>query len=269
MKKDKYQRQPVPSFAGAGHPVQRSVPFTVMLSVLFNNLFGYMGLAFAGFGMIFCIIFTPMVDFTSFFYFGDDAAKTTGIVTDVNSTNVSVNDATVIEYRFTFSYMGKYYTGTSYSTAHNYRPDQNAPVEFEPDSPSIARIEGMSVKPVGLFVLFVYIFPLAGLVFLFASFRRGIPAIHAIKYGVITRGKFTGMKSTGGSINRQTVYDLYFSFKDRTGKEYSAAGRTHKTWLVRDEPEERIIYDPDNPSNAVVIDAMPKRVRKFLSSEGG
>ena len=268
MKKDKYQRQPVPAFAKPGHTIERTVPFTVILSVLFNNIFGYLGLSFGGLGMIFCIVSTPLIDFVSPFCFGDGVARTTGIVTGVYSTNVSVNDDAVIEYRFTFSHMGKSYENTSFSTEHNYKADDTVTVEFEPDHPSISRIEDMSVKPVGLFVLFIYIFPLIGFVFLFISFRKGIPAIHAIKYGVVTRGKFVRMEATGGSINEQTIYDFYFSFKDRTGNECTAIGSTHRTQLVQDEPEEKIIYDPDNPSNAVVVDAMPGAVRRFLASEG-
>ncbi len=269
MEKSKYLKQAVPSYAGGNHAVQRSVPPLVALSVIFSNIFGYIGLSFAGMGMIFVIAFTPMVDFVSPFHFGDDAEKTSGIVTEVNATNVSVNDDNVLEYQFVFTYMGKSYNGVSYSTEHRYKADQNVPVEFEPENPAIARIEDMALKPMPLFVLFVYIFPAIGFVFLYFAFRRGIPKIHAVMYGIMTRGSLVKMEATGGSINNQTVYDCYFSFKDGTGNEYTAIGSTHKTDLVRDEPEERIIYDSDNPGNSVVVDAMPSSVRKFLSSIPG
>lgn len=269
MEKSIYRKQTVPAFAMGSHKVQRSVPPLVALSVLFNNIFGYMGLSFAGMGMIFVVVFTPMVDFVSPFYFGDDAMTVSGIVTEVNSTNVSVNDDRVLEYKYTFDYMGRSYSGVAYSTEHKYKVDQNAPVEFEPSSPSISRIEDMALKPMPIFVMFVLIFPAIGFVFLYFAFRKGIPKIHAIRYGIMTRGKFLKMEATGGSINNQTIYDCYFSFKDRPGNDYTAAGSTHKTEFVRDESEERIIYDPDNPAISVVVDAMPSTVRKFLSSIPG
>jgi hypothetical protein len=228
-----------------------------------------MGLSFGGMGMLFCILFTPMIDFKSPFYFGDDVIKTEGIVSEVSATNVSVNDDTVVEYKFVFHYMGKAYNGVSYSTDHNYKADDSVPVEFDPADPSIARIEDMSLKPMGLAVLFIYIFPAIGFSFLFICFKKGIPAIRAIRYGTMTRGRFVKMESTGGSVNDQTIFDIYFSFKDAFGNEHTAIGSTHKTGPVRDEPEERIIYDPENPSTAVIVDAMPAAVRKFLESVPG
>lgn len=269
MEKNVYQKQTIPSYPKGNRKVQRSISPLVALSVMFNNIHGYMGLSFAGLGMIFVIVFTPMVDFISPFYFGDDAEKTSGIVTEVNSTNVSVNEDNVLEYKFVFTYMGRTYSGVSYSTDRSFTVDQNAPVEFEPDNPAIARIEDMDLKPMPIFVLFVFIFPGIGFVFLYFAFRKGIPKINAIRYGIMTRGKFMKMEATGGSINNQTIYDCHFSFKDRMGNEFTAVGSTHKTELIRDEAEERIIYDPENPANSVVVDAMPSLVRRFLSSIPG
>ena len=269
MEKSVYQKQTIPSYAKGNRKVQRSISPFVALSVIFNNIFGYMGLSFAGLGMIFVIVFTPMVDFISPFYFGDDAEKTSGIVTEVNSTNVSVNEDNVLEYKFVFTYMGRTYSGVSYSTDRSFTVDQNAPVEFEPDNPAIARIEDMDLKPMPIFVLFVFIFPGIGFVFLYFAFRKGIPKINAIRYGIMTRGKFMKMEATGGSINNQTIYDCHFSFKDRMGNEFTAVGSTHKTELIRDEAEERLFYDPENPANSVVVDAMPSLVRRFLSSIPG
>ena len=142
-------------------------------------------------------------------------------------------------------------------------------MEFESDNPEISRIEGMRVQPVGLLILFIYIFPLIGLIFLFYAFKKGMPKIRTIRYGVMTRGRFLKMVNTGGSINEQAIYDLHFTFKDMSGLEHTAIGTTHKTGQVQDESEERILYDPVNPSDAVVVDAMPASVRKFLSSVRG
>lgn len=269
MEKSRYISRGVPSYTGTGGAAARSVPLRVMLSVIFNNIFGYMGLSFGGLGMIFVVVFMPMVDFVSPFHFGDNTLRVSGTVTEVNRTNVSVNEETVIEYRYVFSYTGSSYTGASYSTEHSYRPDQGVTVELEPGNPQISRIEGMSVKPMGLWVLFILIFPGIGFVFIYFAFKKGIPKIRTIRHGIMTRGKFVKKERTGGSINEQHIYDLYFSFKDMSGIEYTAIGSTHKTEAVLDEPEERILYDPADPSNAVVVDAMPASVRRFLGSIPG
>lgn len=269
METSRYISQAVPSYRGAAGSVSRSVPVRVILSVIFNNIFGYMGLSFGSLGMIFAAVFMPMADLVSPFHFGSDALKVPGTVTEVKRTNVSVNEETVIEYSYVFSYMGTSYKGRSYSTGHSYRPDQTVTVEVEPDNPGISRIENMSVRPVGIWVLFILIFPLIGFVFLYFAFKKGIPKIRTLRHGIMTRGKFVKSEGTGGSINGQTIYDLYFSFKDLSGIERTAIGSTHKTGPVLDEPEERILYDPADPTGAVVVDAMPASVRRFLSSVPG
>ena len=125
MEKSRYIGQTLPSYKGAVHTLRRAVPLKVILSVIFNNIYGYIGLSFGGLGMIFVLMFTPMIDFVSPFYFGDDALHASGTVTDMNPTNVSVNEATVMEYRYVFSYIGRSYTGVSYSIDHNYRKKIN------------------------------------------------------------------------------------------------------------------------------------------------
>ena len=240
-----------------------------MHSVIFNNIYCYIGLSFSGIGLIFAALFTPVIDFVSPFHFGSDALTVQGAITEAERTNVSLNEENVIKYRYTFEYMGRSYTGISYSTDNNYRNGQRVNVEFEPDNPQISRIEGMSVKPAGLWMLFIYIFPGVGFLFLFFAFKKGLSKIGTIRYGIITRGKFINKESTGGSINGQTIYDLFFTFTDMSGNVHTATGSTHKIEAVMDEPEERIIYDPSNPSGAVVVDAMPVSVRKFLESVPG
>ncbi len=269
MEQSRYIRQAIPSYTSASSLSRRSVPLRVILSVIFNNIYGYIGLTFAGVGMVFVLLFMPQVDFVSPFCFGDEVLRMQGFVTEVSRTSISVNEETVIKYRYVFLYTGKSYNGVSYSTEHDYKPDQAVPVEFEPDNPEISRIQGMKVKPLGLWILFICIFPAIGFTFLYFAFTKGIKNIRTIRSGIMTRGKFIKKVSTGGSINEQTIYDLYFLFKDMSGNEHTAKGSTHKIDPVLDEPEERILYDPADPSNAVVVDAMPATVRKFLSSVPG
>lgn len=269
MEQSRYIRQSIPSYTSASRTSRRSVPFRVILSVIFNNIYGYIGLTFTGIGMVFVLIFMPQVDFVSPFCFGDDVLRIPGIVTEVSRTNVSVNEETVVKYRYVFSYTGRSYNGVSYSTDHDYKPDQAVTVEIEPGNPEISRIENMKVKPVGLWILFICIFPAIGFTFIYSALKKGIRNIRTIRAGIMTRGKFIKKVSTGGSINEQTIYDLYFSFKDMSGNEHTAKGSTHRIDPVLDEPEERILYDPADPSNAVVVDAMPEMVRKFLSSVPG
>ncbi len=172
----RYQTQTVPSYARGSHKAQRSVPPLVALSVLFNNIFGYLGLSFGGMGMIFAIVFTPMIDFTSPFYFGESVVNTTGVVTEVNSTNVEVNENAVLEYKFTFEYMGKAYRGSyliqlSIITLLIRMCLLNLSLVILQSH--VLRICLLSRW--ACFLLFIYIFPAIGLLFLFFCFKKGIP----------------------------------------------------------------------------------------------
>ncbi len=269
MPENRYITSKQYSIPSHGHTSKRSVPLTVILAVIFINIYGIIGLAFTGLGSVGAIVFTPNIDFVSPFHFGDETKQTDGTITDVFSTNASIDDRNVRAYHFTFTYNGTAYNNISYSTSARYTKGSAVNVEFEPDHPLIARIEGMDMKPFGLELIFVYLFPVTGLCFIVVAFRKKLRNIHALRYGHMTRGRLVNKTDTGAVINNRHVIDCHFTFKDMNGNEFTAIGSTHKPELVEDEAEERIIYDPDDPANAVVVDAMPASVRKFLSSVPG
>lgn len=270
MEKKKYRKQEASSFTKGRHRVQRRLTLYVIVSILFFNFLAIISLIAGSIGLLLALSLAPLIDFVTPFNFGDDVIQARGTLTEKSGTNVSIDENVVSAYHFSYSYLGKTYNGVSYTTGNLYKVNDSVPVEIEADDPAIARIEGMDVKPVHfVFSIFVIMFPLPGLVFLAYTFYKRVPYIHAIRYGIMTRGKFVRMMETGTVINKKTMYDVYFQFNDESGKKYTAIGTTLNTDLVQDEPEERIIYDPDNPSNAVVVDALPAAVRKFLASVPG
>ncbi len=111
--------------------------------------------------------------------------------------------------------------------------------------------------------LFPLMFPLAGIIMLLISMRVNKKYLHLVQNGILTAGKVTGMEATNMKINNRTVYKVFFEFAVSGGMQ-KAVVKTHNTARVRDEKEEKLVYDPNNPESAALLDAMPKAVRKFF-----
>jgi hypothetical protein len=75
--------------------------------------------------------------------------------------------------KFVFTYMGRTYSGVSTQQIAVYGGFRMLLLSLEPDNPAIARIEDMDLKPMPIFVLFVFIFPGIGLSFSFLRSGRG------------------------------------------------------------------------------------------------
>ena len=71
-------------------------------------------------------------------------------------------------------------------------------------------------------------------------------------------------EATNTKINKQTVYKLFFEFTANDGKTYQVVAKTHKTHRLLDEELEALVYDPANPSNAVVLDALPNGIKNYF-----
>jgi hypothetical protein len=106
-------------------------------------------------------------------------------------------------------------------------------------------------------VFFVFIFPLVGLGFMVAGLRNGFKANRLLAHGKVGLGVLISKEATNTRINEQPVYKLTFEFTDEYGSHYEAVSKTHQPYVLEDEPEERLLYDPHNPAYAVMLDSLP------------
>ena len=116
------------------------------------------------------------------------------------------------------------------------------------------------------FVLFfVLIFPLTGLVMLYFSLKKSSKYLRIIMTGKTTYGTYITSERTNVTINNSPVYRYIFEFAADDGNKYKASGETH-TERLSDEPQELLVYNPNNPIEAVMIDALPKKVKTYILS---
>ena len=113
-------------------------------------------------------------------------------------------------------------------------------------------------------LLIVPIFGIAGF-FLFRSLKRGSRIISAIVAGEITRGRLVSETATNVRVNKRRVMACVFEY-EVNGTRYRITARTHIPELVKDEAEEKIIYNDNDPSQAVLFDLLPVKIQRFLTS---
>ncbi|MCB9894286.1 MAG: DUF3592 domain-containing protein [Planctomycetes bacterium] len=256
---DEYNRRP-----GGSTSSGRNVPLTTQVAIAFGGFFPQFGAAFFTFGMIFWWIFGAQADVTSWYQFSGDLVHVQGQALTCTDTGMSVggDDDTrgTPVYKTTYGYEvegGRYYEGECYGTGLSFSPGQVVPVEYVADDPVTSRIEGSRKKPWDAWVLFVAIFPGLGLVFMALGVRSNLRKLRILKVGKTTRGRLVSKEPTNTKINNQTVYKFTFEYQDESGNTHQVSDKTHITHLLEDEDTEKLVYDPGNPANGLLVDVLP------------
>jgi hypothetical protein len=245
----------------------RTISGKLKLTILFGNVMFSLGLVFFLFGSIFVIVFGANTDFTSTFAFKDTDPVVRGVIVHVEETNSRENKTRIYHNTYNYSVNGKVYTSDAYSLGPDVSPLDSVDVQYTAADPSLSVIPGMRKAPFEMWVLFMtLLFPMIGLVFLLVGLRRSRKNIRLLQTGLHGHGKVTRKEATSTKINKQTVYKVYFSFTTKDGMLTEGMVKTHKPALVEDEEKEQLVYDATNPSDAVLIDTLPKAVRRFLEN---
>ncbi len=97
------------------------------------------------------------------------------------------------------------------------------------------------------------------MVLLAGGVSLGIRGMRLLRMGNVAQGTLIGKEPTGTRINNQMVYKLTFDFADSNGMRHQTSAKTHLPYTLEDEASERVLYDPGNPSYAVLFDNLPGR----------
>ncbi|MGV8122619.1 MAG: hypothetical protein AB2L14_22905 [Candidatus Xenobiia bacterium LiM19] len=252
-------------------PPPRQVPFSVAVKLLFGDFSNLFGWIFFGFGMIFFWGFAMNADFSSFLYSGISWASATGASTGSSRTCFSEGGSKhrsgtpIYANHFRFRAAdGNEYEGVSF-TKGSYTPSgsgaesavETVSVQYVSSNPRISRIAGQRLRPFGPDVIFVVIFPFVGLCFLSYGLIQGFKALRLLSSGDAALGTLEKKEATNVEVNNRRVYALTFSFKTKDGTPAFAVSKTNEPEKLEDDTEERLFYDPVNPSRAVLFDSLP------------
>lgn len=250
--------------SSANLSLPRTLPKKLVLSVFFTQGQIIVALVLTLVTGVIATIFIPNTD-TSFFTFKGNEPVAQGIIQSVSQTNSSENKRSIYCYSFRYQTPdGKNFTNESYlAGGPEIASGDTVPVEYIVSDPANARIRGMRNKPFGRFIFFFAIEPILAIIFLLIGIRKARKNIHLMKNGMLTSGQVTQMVATNTKINNNRVYKVFFRYSVN-GSEYTSHVRTHKTIALKNEKQEPLLYDSAKPENAVLLDALPKSVRKFF-----
>ena len=246
-------------------PPPRQVPLSLRVINLCNGITQIGWLVF-GFGMIFFWVFAGNADF-SFITFRGALERASGRVVESKSTGASENDQSVQATHYEFSVAGQPYEGTSYSLGSGASQGEEVTVEYDPDDPSRSRIEGMRRNMFGAWAAIVSIFPAIGLGLVVPFVISGIKRNRLLREGILTTGVLIHKTRTNITINNRPVWELTFEFTDRLGQRHEAKARSTDTSRLEDDSSEPLLYDPNDPSRAYVLDEAPARPQFGLNGE--
>lgn len=230
----------------------RNIPFLLTMSTIAGRPVQQFGWIFLCIGAIFSSFFLKNADI-SFRSFGDGTKVVDGEITGYEGTSIKINKATVKEYFYKFKdESGEFLNGVSYTT-RGYSLGRKIKVEYNPAT-GWSRAEGMTSKPLGPEILFILIFPFVGFMLVAVPMFLSRKRVRLLKSGVLTTGEMCGKEPTNMRINNRTVYKYTFKFTDSRGKDHFHTEKTHYTHMVEDDHLERILYLPEFPEVACLVD---------------
>ena len=180
-----------------------------------------------------------------------------GKVTRSVGTKFSVNERTVVEVHYDFEWKGATHSGYSYTNRRVPSNGSKVTIEFKESQPEISRIRGMRFKPASPWILFVLLFPIVGLGFMLAGFKKAKKVLPLLAKGVHTHGVLRNKEPTNTRINEQTVMKYTFEFFDAKGEVHEVVEKTHLYHTLEDDDEEPLPYMESNPKHASLLDALP------------
>ncbi len=182
--------------------------------------------------------------------------QTEGVLIDIIELDTDEDEDRLFEYTASYIVKGESYHTTSLGGVQPYLVNgvSLVAIEYKADNPSIARLKNTHLEyhstAAGIIVLIIFLIDFILLSFFLIKRNK---LIYLLEKGNATRGVLTKSMATNTSINEETVYAYEFTFH-HNGKKFKAKGNTHHYNRVENEDSELILYQEENPKNAIIYD---------------
>lgn len=246
----------------------RSLPFALRMRLFFGGARSQAGWLIFGVGMVLFWMVAMHSDISSLYRFHGRLAVAAGSVLSRQATSYMLPGATryvrgthTNRYAYSFTAAdGRAYSGRSYDTwktADRLKEGDQVEVEYKPENPSISRIVGTQSAPVSAWGAAVVLFPLLGLHLIFSGLRENRKAARLLRDGTLGYGRLVSSEPTKEVIFNKTVFLLTFRFVAGNGLTCQATSKTRTPELMKMDAEKPLMYDPADPSQAVMLDGLP------------
>jgi hypothetical protein len=220
----------------------------------FQQVLLIMGIVVAASSLIFGVIFCWHIPGDIAISLSPQKARGT-VVRAEHAQHIRVNGRHPLKISFTYAADGETFEGESYTLDHTYvakaLPGAAIDVEVASSMPSVARAQGTTRSPFGIWTFPVLFAPLVGLLLVFIAVRSNRREIHAFTHGTATAGHVTfAGEDRSTKINGRHPIKVQWEF-DVDGKKYT--GKISST----DRSDFRgvmtgmrvpILYEPSNPA---------------------
>ncbi len=246
-------------------PPPRAVSPMLTLQMLFGGVASQVGWVILAFGSIPFWVFVWNADLTTWRFPADRCAQTTGEVLGCEKTSFSEGGSkhrsgTPIfrsSYRYTVDH--RTFESASYAKGVCAAPGP-ARIEYLPGQPEISRIPGMRRNVFGPDTIFLALLPLAGLLVAGIGLVRGRTSARMLAGGVPVSGKLVETKATAMRSNNRTVYQMTFEYTAHDGVTRRTTARTNEPGRFEKQEAQTVLYDPDHPGRAVLLNALPGKI---------
>jgi hypothetical protein len=242
------------------------VPFRIRILFLFGRTSFIIGFLFTLIGLAFIVYFSMQLNWSILIAGKKDLVATAGFITGFDVTQYIVNESPLYEYRYQYYDDARIpYSGFFLEYAGAYATGQEITIEYLKETPEVSRFTGkdrqnydqiMFLAGVGGVIM--------GFLFLFPSYRRTKKERKIIMTGRPARGKLIFAEPTNMRINEQPVYKLTYEYSTSHETIQRFSVRSHLIRNISDDHAEILIYDPGDPSKAVVVDTLPGPVARYI-----
>ena len=243
-------------------PPPRPVSLGLRVFTLFGEPLGQIGWFLLGFSSIFVWTFVMNAEILPPFLLRGPVSTAVAQVTYVEATSARENRSRVWAVDYTFRPGdGTRRAGRSYVTGSAPAIGDSVTVEFAETAPQLSRIKGMRSALFGPAVVIVLIFPAVALLLLVFSLRGRLVLGRLLRDGRLAQGKLKERAPTNMRVNNRRVYRLAFDFVGEDGRRHEAQESTSQTAALEDEPSESLLYLPESPSTAALVDGLPDSIQ--------
>jgi hypothetical protein len=233
------------------------LPLSLRITNRFHGM-AQIGFFLLAFSTPFFWLFAGNADI-SFLTFRGDLATAPATVKEVVDTRASESRRRVYANHYSFFADGHEFSGVSYSSGEALQPSAVVTVHYDPKNPLHSRLEGMRPAMFGPGALFVLIFPAIGLALTWFAVKSGGTTNRLLQNGITARGKLCDKRPTNMRVNNRPVWELVFEYTGQDGMTHQASTKTSLTAKLTDDAEEELLYDPENPQEAVFLDSLGSR----------
>ncbi len=240
-------------------PPPRRVPFGVQVQTLFGAT-----LARVGWWLLVVLspvawVFASQADLSGPLLFRGHPPAVEGRVTRLEETRSSEGGRRIVRVEYTFRAPGgPPLSGSSYSVGVTHAVGDVVQVEYLEGRPSISRISGARRAPFSAAVLLVLVFPAIGLGLAGLSLRSGRRTLRLLGEGQLGSASFLSQRPTDTKVNGQLVQELIFEYVGPDGLRRTLRETTIDPHPLRDERRETILFHPQEPERATLVDALPR-----------